>query len=472
VNFAVWRALDWAILTIGLGVTALGAFFLARWSWRIFLCVVIAAVAVIFLFVLPRVSPAGNFLDPDLPPLFLNHFWTWVLVFVLGGLGSTVFLVRALRAARPTVRAELAPSVAGRFPEIESAWEEILIRLDQAQINLATQDIILLLAPHEDWSAALIQSAGLQLFAQAPMTAAPIHAYATPEGVLLSAGGASAFGTQDVEGIARLEALCRLIRAQRPDCPLLRGVVVMFPLSWAGQPDSVKWAAAVRDDLRLLQRALKIRCPVFALIPEMESAPGFPEFVRRMSTPLRQSRCGFAVPGSQVFSGDLVQRGLVWMAGWFHGWTLSLMTDDLLNQPGNNRLFCLDLEFRRYRKRLRSLMESALATPRESEPVLFRGCYFVASGPAPGEQAFSAGLLRGTRARFFAEHLATMWTEEAEADDRHYRRLALGVGLGGGLLTLLAWVYIIVVTGNPWWWLGLVAVILAWIVALFRVSRL
>ena len=101
-----------------------------------------------------------------------------------------------------------------------------------------------------------------------------------------------------------------------------------------------------------------------------------------------------------------------------------------------------------------------MATPRDSEPVLFRGCYFAATGASTAEQAFSAGLLRGARGRLFAEHLATDWTAEAEADDRHYRRLAIGVGLGGGFLTLLAWVYIIVVTQNSWWWLGLLAVIL------------
>jgi type VI secretion system protein ImpL len=147
------------------------------------------------------------------------------------------------------------------------------------------------------------------------------------------------------------------------------------------------------------------------------------------------------------------------------------MSDDLLNARDNGRLFCLDLEFRRYRKRFRALLESALMTPRESEPVPFRGCYFVATGSAAEEQAFAAGLLRGARGRLFAEHMATNWSTEAIEDDRRYRRLALGVGLGGGALTLLAWLYIIVQTQNPWWWLGLGAVFLAWTLTLFRLGR-
>ena len=38
-------------------------------------------------------------------------------------------------------------------------------------------------------------------------------------------------------------------------------------------------------------------------------------------------RVGFAVPASQEFSGDLVQRGLAWMSGWFHSWILNLMAE-------------------------------------------------------------------------------------------------------------------------------------------------
>jgi type VI protein secretion system component VasK len=472
VSFLFWGIWEWLAATIAVAVTATGAFFLARWSWRAFLIGCVVLLSVVFLFVLPWRFPASRFLAPDLPPLFLDHFWTWVLVFVLGILGSIVFLVGALRAARPAARAEQAPSAAGRFPDIEAAWDEILVQFDQARINLASQHVILILGPTEESVAALVESASLQRFAHAPdLPTAPIHAWATADGVLLGASGASAFGTQDVEGIARLETVCRLIREVRPDCPVLRGVVLLFPLNWAGQAESVGWATALRDDLRTVQRTLKVRCPVCVVFSEMESAPGFHEFLGRMDSALINSRAGFAVPLSEAFSGDLINRGLIWMSGWFHRWILSMMADGLMEQAGNNRLVALDMEFRRYRKRFRSLLESALATPRDSEPILFRGTYFVASGAGQGDRGFAPGLLRGSRGRVFAEHVTTEWTAEAEADDRYYRRLAMGVGLGGAALTLMAWVYIIVVTQNSWWWLGLGVVVVAWIVALVRMSR-
>jgi type VI protein secretion system component VasK len=466
-------ALAWVGALIGLAFTIVGAYFLARWSWRWFLFLVAVLACGLFLWITYTYYPPERFLDPELPSLFFRGFWIWVLVFVLGIITSIVYLARTLRAARPSARTDTTTTeLAGRYPEIDAAWEEITIRLGQARIDLASQHVYLLLAPDEDWTAAVIHSAGLQLFAHAPDGPSPIHAFATAEGVLLGASGASAFGTQDGEGVHRMEYLCRLIAAHQPDCPVVRGVVVLFPISWVGQRDSVKMAAALRDDLNAIRRTLKVRLPVFALIPEMETVPGFNEFIGRMSQAFLQRRSGFAVPSTHVFSGELVQRGFVWMSDWYHGWILNLISEDLLNQAGNYQLFRLDHEIRRFRKRLRAIMEAAFSTHRESEPILFRGCYFLASGNEPHEQAFAAGLFRGPRGRIYTEHGVTQWTEDAERDDRQYRRIALGIGLAGGVLTLLVWAYILSVTDSSWWAAGLIAVVIAWAIALFRIGRL
>ena len=136
----------------------------------------------------------------------------------------------------------------------------------------------------------------MQVFARVPEGPAPIHAYATGDGVLLSVTGASGFGTQDAQGSARLEDLCRRLLARDPERPPVRGVAVLFPISWAARPESVKWAAAVRDDLRAVQRAMKVRCPVFAIHVEMETVPGFLEFIDRMPRDFRGSRVGLSVP--------------------------------------------------------------------------------------------------------------------------------------------------------------------------------
>jgi type VI secretion system protein ImpL len=287
---------------------------------------------------------------------------------------------------------------------------------------------------------------------------------------LLSVTGASAFGTQDPQGSLCLEELCRQLQPREAELPAVRGIAVVFPISWAAQSESVKWAAAIREDILAVQRAVKVRCPVFAIFVEMEAVPGSAEFIRRIPKDYLSNRVGFAVPGSTSFSGDLIFRGLTWTAGWFHGWVLNRMSEDPLDQASNNGLFSVGHEVRQFRKRLRAIMEAAFSTHQDAESVLLQGCYFAATGAIPAQQAFAAGLLRGPRSRIIAGHQATKWGAEALVEDRRYRRIALGVALCGGLMTLIAWLYIISQTQGYVWWLGLVAVIVAWIYAGVRVS--
>jgi type VI secretion system protein ImpL len=441
--------------------------FRVPWRWLGRICLVAALVAVVGW--LPRRYPPEEFLNPILPALFLRGFWVWVYVLAVGSVWSLAALVRSLRAARALAEAE-GDELAARDPELDAAWREIRSRLMQAQIDLGRQRVYLLLAPHEDWTEALVRSAGLQVFVQAPDVPAPIHAYATPDGVLLSVTGASAFGTQDPQGSVRLEGLCRQLQPREAELPAVRGIVVVFPISWAAQPDAIKWAAAIRADIRAVQRAVKVRCPVFAVFVELEAVPGAVEFLMRMPRDFLSSRVGFAVPSSIPFGGELISRGLTWTAGWFQGWVLNRMSEDPLDQASNNGLFSLGHEVRRFRKRLRALMEAALSTHQDAESVLLQGCYFAATGAVPAQQAFSAGLLRGPRSRVIAGYQATKWGAEALDEDRRHRRNALGVALGGGLMTLVSWLYIIGETQNPLWWIGLVTLILAWIYAGIRIS--
>ena len=457
------------IAAVTYGVTRLirGAF-QVPWWWLGRICLLAALVAVGGW--LPRRYPPQEFLNPTLPDLFARGFWLWVLVLALGSLFSLARLVGSLRAAQATTETQADESATGD-PEVDAAWREIRSRMAQAQIDLGRQRVYLILAPNEEWTEALVRSAGLQLFVQAPDVPAPIHAYATPDGVLLSVTGASAFGTQDPEGSARLEALCRQLQSREAELPAVRGIAVLFPVSWAAQPESVKWAAAIRADLRAAQRAAKVRCPIFAIFVEMETVPGTRQFLSRLPKDFLNNRVGFAVPGSIPFSGELIARGLTWTAGWFQSWVLNRMSEDPLDQASNNELFSLGQEVRRFRKRLRAILEAAFSTHQDAVSVLFQGCYFTGTGAVPAQQAFATGLLRGPRGRVIAGHQATRWGAEALDEDRRYRRIALGVALGGGLMTLVSWLYIIRETQSSLWWIGLVTLILAWIYAGVRISR-
>src|SRR5262249_20057174 len=150
---------------------------------------------------------------------------------------------------------------------------------------------------------------------------------------------------------------------------------------------------------------------------------------------------------------------------WFQNWSINLMAEDLLNHAGNQRLFGLVQEFRRYRNRLRSLLEAAFSTHPEAEPVLFRGCYFTATGDDAGDRAFVSAVLGGSHGRVHSEHTTTCWTAQAVEEDRTYRRAALAVGGVGVVLSLLGWTSILGLSHNSWWSAGLIALIIVWAVA-------
>ena len=437
--------------------------------WAAFALGVVVCVVVVT--VLSFKYPSSRLPDEALPALFQNaYYWMWVLGFLIIALASSFIFLRTVWRRTGAVVADASSS----WPELDEVWDEIMVRLGQAKINPAAQRFYLLIAPDEDRASAVVHSAGLHIYVEAPEGPAPIHAYATSDAVLLTCSGASDLGASGGQRPgSRMEALCRKLRALQPDCPVVRGVAVLFPVDWA-RPEAVKLAAAVRDDLQAIRRALQVRCPVFALFPGMEAVPGFPEFAARLaaqvSPEMLDQRAGFAVPASMPFSGDLVQGGLVWVSGWFHDWVLHLLATGSLNDPSNGPLVTLDYEFRRYRKRLRSVVESAFSTHRESEPVLFRGCYVLAAGDRRGDRAFSAGLFRGPRSRIVADHVATSWSADALREDRAYRRLALAVALLGCGLALPAWFYI--ASRSPLFaGVGLLTLAVAWIVVLVRLGN-
>lgn len=461
-NSLLTRFTDWFhYLTLG-GFLAAGAFLWARRSWLWLLILAVAALCFLCLYWLPERSGLGAG----------RGLWAFVLVLLLGMVTLGVWLGRLLRTPRAPVAAAAAPGeLPGGFPEVDAAWEEIRSHLARARIALGGQHVFLMIAPDEGWPAALLRSAGPKLFAQVPEAAAPIHAYATADGIFLSCAGASSLGARDAEGAGRLEHLCRLLLAERPDCPVVRGVAVLFPIGWAVRPDACKLAAAVRDDLRTIRRVFKVRCPVFALFPGLEALPGLAEFVARLLDEQRSRPIGFTVPVPLKFERDQVRHGLDWLVDRFHGRVLALMAADPFARAGNNSLLRLALAVRGSRRRLHRLMESAFSTHPVDDPVPLRGCYLMATGGGPDEQAFARKLFRGPGGRVLADHVLTDWAEEAHAADRRYKRMALIVGSGGGLIVLLAWSYIILSLSRLWGGIGLTTLGVAYAVVLGRLGR-
>lgn len=460
------------MLGIGAGVLLVGTtlVFGIVWLWKrarrilwiLLALVIVAALVWAFEFALPRRLPD---VAPGLPRFFEADVWTWMLLFTLLALATLLALVRVVwKSSRDTSLAD-----AGRFPDIDAAWEAIQLALGEARIDPASQRHILLLASDPDEGEALIRSAGLRIYAEAPPRGAPLRAHAIAEGILLNVSAASAFGCQSPDGSERLACVARRLRALDPDCPVVRGIVVVFPAPWADDPEAPRRAAAVREDLQTLRTTLKVRAPVFAVLGRLEELVGLREFLARMPEQNLLSRCGFAIPGNVTYSGELIGRGLGWFSGWFASWGRELIQNRVLDTSGNDRIYLLTDEVRRRQRRWREVMESAFSTHRGAEPVPLRGVYGVASGERPGEQAFAAGLLRGPFSRILADTITTDWAGEAHGDDRLYRRAAWAVGVVGGLLALLAWVYVLE-TYSGFWWLAFLGLVVLWIVVVTRMA--
>ncbi|WP_152051605.1 type VI secretion protein IcmF/TssM N-terminal domain-containing protein [Tautonia marina] len=436
--------------------------------WILVLAIILLAIGAFGPWQVPEI-------DPQLPAIFSG----WALRTWLFGLGviallTTTHLIATLvRHARGTNYEKGE----GRFPDLDAAWQEIVIRLGQAGIDPSRQRLYLLLGPDERQAAALIDSANVQLFGRAPSSPeAPIHAYAVADGILLSCAGASSFGRSDGEGPDRLAHLCRLIRQLNPEEPVLRGVAALLPISVAGSGNELQVASAIRNDLNAIRSGLRLRCPTYTVFTEMETVAGFDDFVARIPANLRQSRCGFSIPGAQLYRSELISIGIGWMRQWFNSWSLDLMVQEIRNKNSNNRLMLLNNVARRNRDQLIHLLDACLSTHEQSEPVLFRGCYFVSNGVEDHQRAFAMGLVAGRNGRLLVDHALTTWSREAERLNARYRAIALGLAVGAAVVALPFWYFGIIIrlaaTDQSWiGWTGLAGLVLIWIIVL-SVQRL
>ncbi|HEU5115048.1 MAG TPA: hypothetical protein VFT74_00075, partial [Isosphaeraceae bacterium] len=186
---------------------------------------------------------------------------------------------------------------------------------------------------------------------------------------------------------------------------------------------------------------------------------------------LRLSRCGFSVPRSIPFRGDVVARGISWMSEWFLSWSLRLMVEDILQKDGNSRLMRMSCEMRRSKSQLAQVLDAAFTMHTQSDPILFRGCYFAAISPEPESRAFVAGLLRSPRGRLLADNLLATWAKDANKNDRLYRRASWALAVLTALFCLPIWYFGVIgrlqeVGMQAVGWIGLFGLVAVWPVVL------
>jgi IcmF-related N-terminal domain len=263
--------------------------------------------------------------------------------------------------------------------------------------------------------------------------------------------------TSEVElQTARLEHLCRLIvRDRRPYCPI-NGLLLLVPLgSTDTDLDAQQTGELMQRDLAAVQGTLKVDCPLFALVCDLETLPGFREFIVRLPVRDRERRLGQRFPLAPEIDGeqllDYVDSSVQWVCGsLLRDWVFKLFR---VETPGrdapadvtaaNANLYLLLDELRERQKRLGRVLRVAFAR-HANGPLRFGGCYLAGTGHDPDrEQALVAGLFR----RLIDHQNDVSWTDQAMKENESAERVAkmgYGVLAGAGLavVVLLALVFL------------------------------
>ncbi|MGE3807110.1 MAG: type VI secretion protein IcmF/TssM N-terminal domain-containing protein [Gemmataceae bacterium] len=302
-------------------------------------------------------------------------------------------------------------------------------------------------APAEDdFYQTLRPKAGQQREIQAVLARAkkegrPLDAKEKEELRRLSSGSKSSLlrDTDDIQALAqRLERLCQLIvEARQPYCPL-NGILTLIPYPGLARPEvASQFGQLMQQELDIVRTTLRVNCPILALICDLETAPGFRDFIERFPADQRQRRLGLRLPHSPDLDPEQWQDMLVNAALWIcqslmPSWVYRLVrldppgTDTL----GNASLMHLLAEFYARADNLATILGSGIPLHPPTPP-LFGGCYLAGTGADPQhEQAFAPGVFR----RLLEDQNFVSWTAEAIAEDARNQRLA---NLGTTVLAIL-----------------------------------
>ncbi len=256
---------------------------------------------------------------------------------------------------------------------------------------------------------------------------------------------------------ARLRHFCRLlVRDRKPYCAV-NGMLVLVPFAGLDSPqDAADVADACKRDMEAARSALGVHCPVFVTICDMESAPGFTDFIAGFPVEERRRRIGQRTALMPQLKGgpDAVAAMFRSLAEWICQGFLRTSIVQKFRLEGtptptleealqsNARLFELLCDMQQKRAHLTRILEEGFSTYAPPERLLFGGCYLAATGPSDpaNQQAFLAGVF----GRLQEKVAVVYWTDEVkEREARLNALIATGwvvlAVLGVGAAALIAW---------------------------------
>jgi hypothetical protein len=252
----------------------------------------------------------------------------------------------------------------------------------------------------------------------------------------------------------RFEHLCHLIVRDRSPYCSINGILVLVPYAATESDEDANQTADVcQRELASARRALRVYCPVFGLLSDLEKAQGFPELIERFPKDQRHRRIGQHFPLVPDLDPAKTARVVEQSARWICTCLLPTQIYKFLRLEGNGRESLNDAEQANYRlihlmsqlrgreRRLGMILARAVEVE-DDAPALFGGCYLGASGTDNvREQAFIAGVVR----RLIDNQGYVSWTRQALVEEEHFQRwtnygymaLALFVAAVAGLVAFV-----------------------------------
>jgi hypothetical protein len=280
---------------------------------------------------------------------------------------------------------------------------------------------------------------------------------------------------------ARLRHLCRLIARDRsPRCPA-NGLLVVLPYTTLGDPDDSVYGPQTaadtgvicRTDLAAVCETFRLHVPVFALISDLEKAPGSREFLKIWSSEERlRMRFGESVklcprfqvdspPDKQAGQAAAMLRSLAdWICGpllarcLFKGYAVEAASGvpTLAEVESHNaRLFQFYDALRRRKTAIAGILTDVLVGPAGQPPLPLRfgGLYLSATGQRTEERAFYRAVLE----KLIDNEDYVCWTDEVFAEEASRRRQAWlygGLALWIAVLDVLIIAALVFYAANKW----------------------
>jgi hypothetical protein len=253
---------------------------------------------------------------------------------------------------------------------------------------------------------------------------------------------------ESAEQLERLQHVCRLLRRARSPMCAVNGILTLLPMPaiQGSIREAEELQRAVKSDLRTIDRALDLRCPVTALVVGMEQESGFRELVRRVGRERAAvQRFGQRYDLRSVATPEEMHALCAHVCGAFEDWVYTLFREQgALSRPGNMQLYGLLCKVQlSVKNRLAEILAGGFGyDPQHSSesPVLFSGCYFAAIGETDDRQAFAKGVFN----KLIEEQEQVEWTPRALTANRRYLWLAytgliLDAALVAAIGGMIAW---------------------------------